>query len=59
MFIGAPMLLGSAWGLLVGAGLILVLTVRIGSEEALLVRELEGYEAYRHKVRYRLVPGIW
>ena len=25
----------------------------------LLSRELEGYEAYREKVRYRLFPGIW
>jgi hypothetical protein len=24
-----------------------------------LTRELEGYGAYRAKVRYRLVPGIW
>jgi protein-S-isoprenylcysteine O-methyltransferase Ste14 len=59
MFVGGPLLLGSAWGLLLGLGLVLLLMVRIGGEEKLLARELEGYEAYRRKVRYRLVPRVW
>ncbi len=28
-------------------------------EEKMLVEELEGYEDYRKKVRYRLVPFVW
>lgn len=59
MFIGGPLLLGSAWGLLVGASLVLLLMIRIRGEETLLACELEGYDAYRKKVRYRLFPGIW
>ena len=59
MFVGGPLLLGSAWGLLVGLGLVLLLIVRIRGEEKLLARELEGYDAYRGRVRYRLIPGIW
>ncbi len=59
MFVGGPLLLGSAWGLVVGLALVFLLMVRAGNEERLLVRELEGYEAYRGKVRYRLVPRIW
>jgi protein-S-isoprenylcysteine O-methyltransferase Ste14 len=59
MFFGGPLLLGSAWGLLVGLGLVLLLMRRILLEEKLLARELEGYEAYRGKVRYRLLPRIW
>jgi protein-S-isoprenylcysteine O-methyltransferase Ste14 len=59
MFVGGPLLLGSAWGLLLGLGLVLLLMLRILGEEKLLARELEGYEAYRRKVRYRLVPLIW
>jgi protein-S-isoprenylcysteine O-methyltransferase Ste14 len=59
MFIGGPMLLGSVWGLLLGLGLVLLLMLRIVGEENLLGRELDGYEAYRRKVRYRLVPYIW
>jgi protein-S-isoprenylcysteine O-methyltransferase Ste14 len=59
MFAGGPLLLGSAWGVLAGLALMLLVVVRIGGEEKLLVGELEGYEAYRQKVRYRLVPGLW
>jgi protein-S-isoprenylcysteine O-methyltransferase Ste14 len=59
MFVGGPLWLGSAWGLLLGLGLVLLLALRIVGEEKLLARELEGYEAYRGQVRYRLVPGIW
>ena len=28
-------------------------------EEALLTKELNGYAAYKQKVRYRLMPFIW
>ncbi len=59
MFLGGPLLLGSSWGLLLGAGLVLLLMVRIAGEEKVLTRDLDGYEAYRGKVRYRLVPGVW
>jgi protein-S-isoprenylcysteine O-methyltransferase Ste14 len=59
MFIGGPLLLGSFYGLLLGSALVLLLVIRIRGEERLLARELEGYEAYRQKVRYRLAPWIW
>jgi protein-S-isoprenylcysteine O-methyltransferase Ste14 len=59
LVIGTPLLLGSIWGLAIGIGLTLLLIMRIFSEERLLVRELDGYVAYRHEVRYRLLPGIW
>lgn len=59
MFIGAPLLLGSAYGLLVGIGLVLLLVVRIVNEEKLLARDLKGYDDYRQKVGYRLVPFVW
>jgi protein-S-isoprenylcysteine O-methyltransferase Ste14 len=59
MFFAVPLLLGSRVGLAVGAGLTLLLAARIVGEERMLVKELEGYAAYRGKVRYRLVPGVW
>jgi protein-S-isoprenylcysteine O-methyltransferase Ste14 len=59
MFVGGPLLLGSGVALGIGFALVALLAGRIGAEEKLLARELEGYEAYRGKVRYRLVPGIW
>jgi protein-S-isoprenylcysteine O-methyltransferase Ste14 len=59
MFVGVPSLLGSVCGIAVGSGLSLLLAARILGEERMLVEELEGYDEYRARVRYRLVPGVW
>jgi protein-S-isoprenylcysteine O-methyltransferase Ste14 len=59
MFLGTPLLLGSIWGIIAGLALSVLLMVRIMGEEAMLVRELEGYRDYCRKVRFRLVPFIW
>jgi len=59
MFFGAPLLLGSWYGLLATLALTALLMVRILGEEEMLARELEGYREYTQKVRYRLFPGIW
>jgi protein-S-isoprenylcysteine O-methyltransferase Ste14 len=32
---------------------------RIEQEEAINRREIEGYEQYMRKVRWRLIPGLW
>lgn len=56
--LGAPLLLGSLYGLLISVFGFLTLVVRILGEEKMLVEELEGYEEYKHKVRYRLIPGL-
>jgi protein-S-isoprenylcysteine O-methyltransferase Ste14 len=59
LFLGAPMLMGSMFGILIGVALILLLSGRIIGEEKMLLSELEGYEDYRKKVKYRLIPFIW
>jgi protein-S-isoprenylcysteine O-methyltransferase Ste14 len=59
MFVGVPLLLGSMCGVAIGGGLSLLLAARIVGEERMLVKELEGYDAYRAKVKYRLLPGAW
>lgn len=59
MFVGAPLLTGAASALVVALLLVVVLVVRIRGEEKLLADELDGYDEYRRRVRYRLVPGIW
>ncbi|MFZ0478658.1 MAG: methyltransferase [Terriglobales bacterium] len=58
-FVGGALLLGSISGLLLALALIGLLVVRIFGEEKLLARDLEGYQAYREKVRYRLLPHVW
>ena len=59
MFLGAPLLLGSLWGLILGLIGTAGVAVRIMGEEKMLAEELEGYEEYRLKVKYRLIPFIW
>ena len=59
MYVGAPLLLGSFCGLMVGIAMVLLLVIRIFGEEKLLMHDLEGYAAYRKKVRGRMLPGIW
>jgi protein-S-isoprenylcysteine O-methyltransferase Ste14 len=59
MMAGAPLLLGSCYGALLSAAFTLLLVARIVGEEKMLTRELEGYEEYKKKVKYRLVPFVW
>ena len=58
-FVGAPLLLGSWWGLAIVPVAYLGLAWRIFGEEAMLRQELAGYEDYARRVRFRLLPGVW
>jgi protein-S-isoprenylcysteine O-methyltransferase Ste14 len=57
--VGAPLMLGSWWGVAAGALLLVAIGVRAVLEERTLTAELEGYADYATKVRYRLVPLVW
>ncbi|NUO65654.1 MAG: isoprenylcysteine carboxylmethyltransferase family protein [Gemmatimonadaceae bacterium] len=57
--LGIPLWLGSTAGILMAIVPIALLFTRILVEERLLVRSLAGYDAYRARVRSRLIPGIW
>jgi len=59
MTLGAPLLLGSLYGFIIGFIGVIVVVGRIIGEENMLVNELEGYEEYKKKVTYRLVPFVW
>lgn len=59
MLLGAPIALGSWWGLVAVPVLAAVIVWRLVDEERLLAASLPGYAAYRGKVRYRLVPRVW
>ncbi|MFC1546927.1 methyltransferase family protein [Candidatus Neomarinimicrobiota bacterium] len=54
-----PFLLGSFWALIPGVYLAALMILRTALEDRTLREELEGYEEYTRKVRFRLVPGIW
>jgi protein-S-isoprenylcysteine O-methyltransferase Ste14 len=59
MFVGTPLLLGSWWGLLFLPVGVIGLGIRAVGEERMLRRELSGYDHYAHKVRFRMLPGLW
>jgi len=58
-FPGGALLLGSVCGLLAAVAIVGLIILRIFGEDKLLTRDLEGYRAYREKVRYRLMPHFW
>lgn len=57
--LGTPLLLGSWWAiipaLLTAGGFM----VRTSLEDQTLQTELDGYEEYTRRVRFRLLPGVW
>jgi protein-S-isoprenylcysteine O-methyltransferase Ste14 len=59
MMFAAPLLLGSVLGLIISVIGFIAIIGRIIGEEAMLTIELEGYEDYKKKVIYRLIPYIW
>jgi hypothetical protein len=58
-FLCVPLVLGSWLALLPGAANAVLMVIRAQQEDRMLRAELSGYEAYAHRVRYRLLPGVW
>jgi protein-S-isoprenylcysteine O-methyltransferase Ste14 len=54
-----PFVLGSFWALIPSLILAALFILRTSLEDKTLTAELPGYEAYKEKTRYRLVPGVW
>ncbi|MBR2295832.1 MAG: isoprenylcysteine carboxylmethyltransferase family protein [Clostridia bacterium] len=59
MFLPMPIILGSIWGLIPTLIYPIAIIIRIKNEEKLLSAELDGYEEYKTKTKYRLIPFIW
>ena len=59
LFLSMPLVLGSVISLLCFLLYPVLIIKRLKNEEAFLEKELPGYEAYKQKVKYRLIPGIW
>jgi len=59
LFLMMPLILGSWYALLVFGFYPAIIIVRLKDEEELLSRELAGYEEYKTKVRYRIIPFVW
>jgi len=59
LFFGTPLALGSWWGLILFPAGVAILIARLSDEERFLLRNLAGYDDYRRRVRFRLLPGLW
>lgn len=59
LFLSIPLVLGSLLAFLIFLVYPFIIAKRIRHEEQFLVQELPGYEEYRNKVKYRMIPFIW
>lgn len=57
--IGFPLLFGSLWSEIPAACLVLLQIIRTALEDKMLRNDLDGYQAYASKTRYRLIPFVW
>ena len=59
LFLSMPLVLGSWQSFLVFLLYPILIVKRIENEEQVLEAGLEGYTAYKQRVRYRVIPLIW
>lgn len=59
MFLAMPIIIGSFIGLIPMILLPYMFVKRIKNEEEVLRKELEGYNLYCEKIKYRLIPFVW
>ncbi len=57
--LATPVMLGSWWALIPGGLSALLSVVRTVLEDKTLLAELDGYQEYAERTRYRLLPGVW
>jgi len=59
MILGLPIALGS-WISLIPATIgVLAILIRIKFEEEMLIKGMDGYDEYRNRVKYKIVPKIY
>ena len=59
LFLTMPLVLGSIYAFVIFLVYPFIIAKRIRNEEQVLTAELDGYAAYKEKVRWRLLPFIW
>ena len=53
------LVLGSPVSFLILLCYVPIIVRRIRNDELVLLRELDGYDVYMKKVRYRVIPYLW
>ena len=59
LFLSMPLVLGSLFSFGVMLFYIPLIAKRIKNEEQVLLEGLKGYDAYRNKVKYKVIPFLW
>ena len=59
LFLSMGIVLGSLFSFAILLLYIPIIVLRIRNEEKVLEKELAGYQAYKSRVRYRLIPFVW
>ena len=59
LFLAMPLVLGSPISFVILLAYIPIIVKRIRNEEQVLEEGLDGYTAYKQRVRYRLIPYVW
>ncbi len=59
LFLSMPLVLGSGISFLIMLFYIPIIARRIENEEQVLEKGLPGYQEYKKRIRYRLLPFIW
>lgn len=59
LFFSMPLVLGSPLSFAIMLCYIPIIAARIRNEEKVLEEGLEGYTAYKERVRYKVIPFIW
>lgn len=59
LFLSMPLALNSLISFIIMLVYIPIIVKRIKNEEEVLGKELRGYDEYKQKVKYRLIPFIW
>ena len=59
LFLSMPLVLGSIYAFIIFLVYPFIIAKRIRNEEQVLTAGLDGYAAYKEKVRWRLLPFIW
>ena len=59
LFLSMPLVLGSWPAFVIFLAYPSIIIKRLLDEEKLLAKELDGYEDYMKRVKYRLIPFIW
>lgn len=59
LFLSMPLVLGSVPSFIIFLAYPVIVARRIGNEEMVLEKGLEGYAEYKKTVKYKIIPFIW